>query len=105
MARNVLDLSRVSQCKTETNALRVGFIGKGIQLSRTPAMHIVEERANGLAYAYDLIDPDTFGTTEITLKKMRSAAETRALQGAIQPILLKNKPAHMRSTFQTISTL
>lgn len=38
--------------------VQVGLIGRGIQLSRTPAMHVAEGKALGLDYAYDLIDPD-----------------------------------------------
>lgn len=38
--------------------IRVGLIGHGIQLSRTPKMHIEEGRAQGLNYRYDLIDTE-----------------------------------------------
>lgn len=36
----------------------VGLVGKGIQLSRTPAMHEAAGRALGLNYVYQLIDLD-----------------------------------------------
>jgi quinate/shikimate dehydrogenase (NAD+) len=38
--------------------LRVGLIGHGIQLSRTPDMHVAEGATLGLDYCYDLIDTD-----------------------------------------------
>lgn len=41
--------------------LRVGLVGAGIAASRTPAMHVNEGRAQGLAYRYDLIDTDVLG--------------------------------------------
>ncbi|WP_238367259.1 shikimate dehydrogenase [Mesobacterium pallidum] len=37
-------------------AVRVGLIGHGIGLSRTPGMHMAEGRALGLDYQYDLFD-------------------------------------------------
>jgi shikimate dehydrogenase len=36
--------------------IRVGLIGHGIQLSRTPGMHMAEGKSLGLSYRYDLID-------------------------------------------------
>ena len=39
----------------------VGLVGRGIQLSRTPAMHEAEGRAQGLAYVYRLLDTDRWG--------------------------------------------
>ena len=41
----------------------VGLLGRGIQLSRTPAMHEAEGRAQGLAYVYTLLDTETMGET------------------------------------------
>lgn len=38
------------------DAIRVGLIGHGIQLSRTPKMHVEEGCALGLDYRYDLLD-------------------------------------------------
>ena len=38
--------------------VRVGLIGRGIQLSRTPFMHETEGRRQGLDYSYCLIDLD-----------------------------------------------
>lgn len=36
--------------------IRIGLIGEGIGLSRTPGMHLAEARALGLSYRYELID-------------------------------------------------
>ncbi len=36
----------------------VGLLGRGIQLSRTPAMHEAEGRALGIPYVYRLLDTD-----------------------------------------------
>ncbi|TCM52247.1 shikimate dehydrogenase [Rhizobium sp. PP-F2F-G48] len=41
-----------------TRTIQVGLIGSGIQLSRSPALHEAEGRANGLALSYELIDLD-----------------------------------------------
>lgn len=38
--------------------LRMGLVGRGIGLSRTPAMHEAEAAAQGLACRYDLLDTD-----------------------------------------------
>jgi shikimate dehydrogenase len=50
--------------KTETlendaHVLRMGLLGRGIQLSRTPAMHEAEAAAQGTSSCYQLIDTDT----------------------------------------------
>jgi shikimate dehydrogenase len=43
--------------------LLVGLLGRGIQLSRTPAMHEAEGRAQGLSYVYTLLDAEMMGET------------------------------------------
>jgi shikimate dehydrogenase len=46
--------------------IRVGLIGRGISLSRTPKMHMDEGAELGLSYRYDLIDAATMdGAPEI----------------------------------------
>lgn len=44
-----------------TRTIQVGLIGSGIQLSRSPALHEAEGKANGLALSYELIDLDRLG--------------------------------------------
>ncbi len=39
-------------------SVRVGLVGRGIQLSRTPRMHEAEGAAMGIGYRYDLLDTD-----------------------------------------------
>jgi len=45
-----------AQIETPLPAIRVGLIGHGIQLSRTPRMHVNEGAVLGIDYRYDLID-------------------------------------------------
>lgn len=60
--------------------VRVGLIGRGIQLSRTPAMHIAEGRALGLDYVYEFIDPDLMDDTP-TLAQLLDRAEADGFAG------------------------
>lgn len=48
----------IAKQDTPVGGLRVGLIGHGIQLSRTPNMHVAEGTTLGLDYRYDLIDTD-----------------------------------------------
>lgn len=61
--------------------LHVGLIGKGIQLSRTPAMHVAEARASGFSLRYDLIDPDEMDPPEPTLAAMLARVEAAGFAG------------------------
>jgi len=47
-------------------AFLIGLVGRGIQLSRTPAMHEAEGRSHGMAYIYRLIDADLMGQAELS---------------------------------------
>jgi shikimate dehydrogenase len=47
--------------EAEPRRVLVGLVGRGIQLSRSPAMHETEGRAQGLTYLYRLIDTDRMG--------------------------------------------
>lgn len=59
----------------------VGLVGRGIQLSRTPAMHEAEGRANRLAYIYRLLDTDRMGDNVPKLADMVSFAEHFGFNG------------------------
>jgi len=48
----------------------VGLIGKGIQMSRTPAMHEVEGRELGLNLVYTLLDTDRMGPSVPSLSEL-----------------------------------
>ncbi len=52
----------------------IGLIGAGIQASRSPALHEVEGRAQGLAYQYRLIDLETLDLTAAALPELLMAA-------------------------------
>jgi shikimate dehydrogenase len=51
----------------EPRCVLVGLVGRGIQQSRTPAMHEAEGLARGLAYIYRLLDNDRMGNGRISL--------------------------------------
>jgi shikimate dehydrogenase len=59
----------------------VGLVGRGIQLSRTPAMHEAEGEANGLVYIYRLLDTDRMGDSIPQLADMLSFAEHFGFNG------------------------
>jgi len=52
----------------------IGLIGAGIQASRSPALHEVEGRAQGLSYQYRLIDLEPLGLTAAALPELLIAA-------------------------------
>ncbi|MCO5161403.1 MAG: shikimate dehydrogenase [Mesorhizobium sp.] len=49
------------------SSITIGLIGRGIQLSRTPAMHEMEARRLGLDCVYHLLDFDRFELTDAAL--------------------------------------
>ncbi len=59
--------------------LRMGLVGRGIRLSRTPAMHEAEAAAQGLACHYELLD--TEGETEGDLLQILDRAEAAGFAG------------------------
>lgn len=61
--------------------LLVGLIGRGIQLSRTPAMHEREAARFGLGYAYMLVDFDQLGLQDDALPGILSAGAALGFQG------------------------
>jgi len=60
---------------------RAGLIGFGIQRSLTPAMHMREGRAHGLAYSYELIDLHERKKTPDDLEALIAEAEAREFCG------------------------
>lgn len=81
MALNVLDTDGTSQQDHDRTDVCVGLIGTGIQLSRTPAMHIAEGEALGLSYAYNLLDPEVMGDGPDTLPEILDMAEAAGFAG------------------------
>jgi shikimate dehydrogenase len=59
----------------------VGLIGKGIQRSKSPALHEAEAAAQGLACAYELIDLDVRGVGINALPELLREAERRGFAG------------------------
>ena len=61
--------------------VRVGLIGKGIQRSKSPAMHEAEAAAQGFRCVYELIDLDERGVDINALPGLLSEAEERGFAG------------------------
>ncbi|WP_253798360.1 shikimate dehydrogenase [Rhodovulum sp. P5] len=59
----------------------VGLIGRGIQGSRTPAMHIQEGRAQGLTLTYTLLDMDDPGRADLSLADILNRVEAAGYAG------------------------
>lgn len=67
--------------ETLLKPIRAGLIGAGIQASLTPAMHMREGSAQGLAYEYELIDLNEIGASADDLPQLLTDAEDRGLGG------------------------
>lgn len=76
----MLDISQTTTLPPAAT-IQVGLIGSGIQLSRSPALHEAEGRANGLALAYELIDLDRRGVGLSALPALLREVETRGFAG------------------------
>lgn len=61
--------------------IRVGLIGRGIQKSRTPAMHRAEAEALGMELRYDLIDTDEMAAPEPPIQTLLQDAEAKGFAG------------------------
>lgn len=61
--------------------IRVGLIGAGIEASLTPALHVNEGGAQGLAYRYDLIDLAARGLDVTALPRLIDEAEAAGFAG------------------------
>ncbi len=62
-------------------AILAGLIGRGIQLSRTPALHEHEGDAQALRYLYRLIDADQLGVDDSALPRLLDAAQHTGFTG------------------------
>ena len=58
--------------------LLAGLVGRGIQLSRTPAMHVAEAESQGMHAAYQLLDADLL---DRPLAEILDAAEMMGFSG------------------------
>ncbi len=59
----------------------VGLIGRGIQMSRTPAMHEAEGQAQNLRLIYNLIDVDLLPDSNISFEKILQSLEIAGYSG------------------------
>lgn len=64
-----------------TPLVRVGLIGKGIQRSKSPAMHEAEAAAQGVRCVYELIDLDERGVDIKALPDLLAEVEARGFAG------------------------
>jgi shikimate dehydrogenase len=67
--------------RPEPRRVLIGLIGRGIQQSRTPAMHEAEGRAQGVAYIYRLLDSDRAENGQIALSDVLNFAEFFGFDG------------------------
>lgn len=71
-----LDISEFARCaKDPERATLVGLVGSGIQLSRTPSMHMAEAARQGIKYSYQKIDVDSLSGTPPSLAEIIRSAE------------------------------
>ncbi|MDR0208731.1 MAG: shikimate dehydrogenase [Pseudomonas putida] len=63
------------------NTVLAGLIGRGIQASRTPALHEHEGDAQALRYLYRLIDADQLGLDDSALPGLLDAAQRTGFTG------------------------
>lgn len=61
--------------------MRAGLVGRGIGLSRTPAMHEAEGRALGIDYSYRRFDMDEPDMAGVTLAQVLETAEAQGFGG------------------------
>lgn len=81
MIVSIADMAReLPECADGATTVRVGLLGKGIQLSRTPSMHEAEGAAHGLRYSYDLIDTNEFSEPP-SIEEILKAAERNGYAG------------------------
>lgn len=67
--------------ETLIKPLTAGLIGSGIQASLTPALHMLEGRAQGFDYSYELIDLEQRQLSVDHLPDLLNEAEKRGLRG------------------------
>ena len=67
--------------ETLLKPIKAGLIGAGIQASLTPAMHMKEGTAQGLAYEYELIDLSPLDASVDDLPQLLLHAEQRGFSG------------------------
>ncbi|SIQ32702.1 shikimate dehydrogenase [Rhizobium sp. RU35A] len=66
---------------TQQTSFRVGLIGAGIQLSKSPALHMQEGAAHGLDYLYELVDVTARNLPDSALPDLLDELEGRGFCG------------------------
>lgn len=61
--------------------VRVGLVGRGIQRSRTPAMHEIEGAVLGMDYSYELLDAEAAPRSASSLGEIIRKAEAEGFAG------------------------
>ena len=74
-----MEEARMDTARVAAQTLRLGLVGRGIGLSRTPAMHEAEAAELGLSCRYDLIDTD--GQSDDQLSTILDRAEAEGFAG------------------------
>jgi len=69
------------RCAGNARTVLIGLIGRGIQSSRTPAMHEREGGRIGLNYVYLLIDFDALGLADADLPRLLDAVQSLGFAG------------------------
>ncbi len=72
---------RVADTDIRTRRLLAGLVGRGITLSRTPAMHVAEAERQGLSGDYRLLDMDAPENSGLTLAAVLDRAEADGFDG------------------------
>lgn len=67
--------------ETPKDSVLTGLIGRGIALSRTPAMHMAEARAQGINGVYRILDMDAPERANTSLKELIEQAEILGYDG------------------------
>lgn len=71
----------MTQLSGTPQPIKAGLIGTGIQASLTPAMHMREGQAQGLAYEYRLLDMSVLNATLADLPALLDRAEAEGFAG------------------------
>jgi shikimate dehydrogenase len=74
-------LEAARPAKRDGEMVYVGLIGRGIQGSRSPAMHMAEGRAQGMRLTYVLMDLDQPALAGVTLQQVMDRAERDGFSG------------------------
>lgn len=73
--------SSIASIKPEAHVWQVGLVGRGIQGSRTPRLHIQEAAAQGFGLSYALVDLDAEPWAGGNLAQTLEALEARGFAG------------------------